>query len=81
MPPRSRRKDGFAAHTLVARQGEDQFHPASADSALATLFRPANAGAGKTRLLPGRRRRRASSFGRSEDDKAGNAPIMSSSPT
>ena len=61
----------LAAHSLVARQGEDQFHPASADSELATLFRPAAPAPAKPVFFTADGDAAQSNFGRSEDDKAG----------
>jgi hypothetical protein len=62
----------LAPHSLVAREGEDQFHPASADSELAAMFRPA-APTPATRpvFFTADGDAAQSNFGRSEDDKAG----------
>ena len=63
----------LAAHSLVAREGEDQFHPASADGELAVLFRPASPAPAPARpvFFTAGGDSAQQSFGRSEDDKSG----------
>ena len=61
----------LAAHSLVAREGEDQFHPASADSALATLFRVAAPAQAKPVFFTADGDAAQSNFGRNEDEKMG----------
>ncbi|HEY0281215.1 MAG TPA: DUF4339 domain-containing protein [Rhizomicrobium sp.] len=63
----------LAAHSLVAREGEEQFHPASADSELAALFRPAAPAPAPARpvFYTADGETPQQSFGRNEDDKTG----------
>ena len=61
----------LAAHSLVAREGEEQFHPASAESELASLFRPAAPAPAKPVFFTADGDSASQNFGRSEDEKAG----------
>jgi hypothetical protein len=61
----------LAVHSLVAREGEDQFHPASADSELAALFRPAAPAPSKPVFFTADGDAAQSNFGRNEDEKVG----------
>jgi hypothetical protein len=53
----------LADHSLVARAGEDQFHPAQEDPALSPLFTPAPAAAPAAQAAPHK-------FGRSDGEPA-----------
>ena len=61
----------LAAHSLVAREGEEQFHPASTDSELASLFRPAAPLPAKPVFFTADGDSASQNFGRNEDEKAG----------
>jgi len=61
----------LAAHPLVAREDEDQFHPASADSELAALFRPAASAPAKPVFFTADGDSAHQNFGRNEEEKAG----------
>ena len=61
----------LAAHSLVARDGEEQFYPASADSALAALFRPAAPAPAKPVFFTADGNSGQPNFGHSEEEKAG----------
>ena len=61
----------LAAHSLVAREGEDQFQPASADSELAVLFRPVTPAPARPAFFTADGDSAQPSFGRNEDEKAG----------
>ena len=57
----------LAAHSLVAREGEERYQPASADSALAVLFQPA--AAAKSALPTAENDAAPQTFGRNEQEK------------
>lgn len=64
----------LADHSLVARAGEEQFHPASEDAALAPMFQPASPAAdapvqASTEAAPA-----PSRFGRSDSDSQTGEP-------
>jgi hypothetical protein len=61
----------LAAHSLVAREGEDQFHPASTDSKLTVLFRPVAPAPAKPVFFTADSDTGQQNFGRNEDEKAG----------
>jgi hypothetical protein len=61
----------LAAHSLVAREGEDQYQPASADSELAVLFRPVTPAPARPAFFTADGDSAQPSFGRNEDEKAG----------
>jgi len=58
----------LAAHSLVARQGEERYQPASADSALAVLF-PVGEPATAKPSLPSAENDAPQTFGRNEQEK------------
>lgn len=60
----------LAAHSLVARQGEERYQPASADSALAVLFAPAEPVQAKPALSSAENDAAPQTFGRNEQEKS-----------
>jgi hypothetical protein len=61
----------LASHSLVAREGEDQFHPASADAELAALFRLAAPAPARPVFFTADGDTAQPNFGRNEEEKAG----------
>lgn len=61
----------LASHSQVAREGEDQFHPASADSELAALFRAAAPTPARPAFFTADGDSAQQNFGRNEEEKAG----------
>jgi hypothetical protein len=61
----------LAPHSLIAHDGEEQFHPASADSELAALFRPAAPASAKAAFFTADGNSGQQNFGRNEEEKAG----------
>ena len=60
----------LAAHSLIAREGGDQFRPASTDSELAALFRPAAPAPARPVFFTADGDSAKQNFGRNEDEKA-----------
>ncbi|MDE2134084.1 MAG: DUF4339 domain-containing protein [Alphaproteobacteria bacterium] len=61
----------LAAHSLVARDGEELFHPAAADSELAALFQLATPTPAKPVFFTASADSGQQNFGRNEDESSG----------
>jgi len=61
----------LASHSQVAREGGDQFHPASADGELAALFRAVAPTPARPVFFTAEGDAVQQNFGRNEDEKAG----------
>ena len=76
-------KTGLADHSLVARAGEEQFHPAGEDPELASLFQPVSLREAAVETAPASRRSRTASARAPEAEahRRRSPLISSSSPT